>query len=195
MSKLIIYLMFLSILLVSSLLAATKENSTSKALSRKHKSNKSNKSNKRQEKVYGSVSKLVNLNEPEFDSYNVLTQNSGSLTTLEGPIAPFTETTNSRVSNSLNVSVMLGQNVVLPCAVRNIGSFKILWLRVRDGDVLAFDDMVISQDPRFSLSRKSVNESNLKIQSVKSSDSGEYACQINTQSLKAKLINLIIMSK
>lgn len=84
--------------------------------------------------------------------------------------------------------------MVLPCAVRNIGSFKILWLRVKDGDVLAYDDMIITQDSRFSLTRKSVNESNLKIQNVKSIDSGEYACQINTQSLKAKLINLIIMS-
>lgn len=204
MSKLIICVAILSFfLVVSSSLVNTKQNSSTRvALSRKNKSNKSNKSNKRQEKVYSSSvhSKLVNLNEPEFDSYNMLPQiSSSSSSSVSGgvydePIVSFMEAVSSRISNSLNMSVMLGQNVVLPCAVKNIGSFKILWLRVRDGDVLAYDDMIISQDPRFSLSRKSVNESNLKIQSVKASDSGEYACQINTQSLKAKLINLIIMT-
>lgn len=166
-------LILLSLLLLSSLLAAS--NSTRKKTKSKYKGNK------RQEKQLVApqpvASRLVNLNEPEFDSL----------------ADPYIEM--NTIQNTVNMSVMLGQNVILPCAVRNIASFKILWLRLKDGDVLAYDDMVITQDPRFSLIKKTLNESNLKIQSVKSTDSGEYACQINTQSLKAKLINLIIMSK
>lgn len=174
--KIAIYFILTLVLITNLIIETAHHNGTSM----RRKSNKSYKSgsknsnsnNKRQQPVINS--KLVsNLNEPEFDAH------------IFEPTKTY----------AVNISVMLGQNVVLPCAVRNIGSFKILWLRVKDGDVLAYDDMIITQDSRFSLNRKNLNESNLRIQSVKSTDSGEYACQINTQSLKAKLVNLIIMSR
>ena len=165
-------LVLISLILLSTLITAH-SNST-----RKKSKSKYNKGNKRQEKQPQAVaSRLVNLMEPEFDS-------------LADPFLQM-----NSIQNTVNMSVMMGQNVILPCAVRNIASFKILWLRLKDGDVLAYDDMVITQDSRFSLIKKTLNESNLRIENVKSTDSGEYACQINTQSLKAKLINLIIMSK
>ena len=176
--KIAIYFILTLVLITNLIIETAHHNGTT---SMRRKSNKSYKSgsknlnsnnNKRQQPVINS--KLVsNLNEPEFDAH------------IFEPTKTY----------AVNMSVMLGQNVVLPCAVRKIGSFKILWLRVKDGDVLAYDDMIITQDSRFSLNRKNLNESNLRIQSVKSTDSGEYACQINTQSLKAKLVNLIIMSK
>ena len=91
-----------------------------------------------------------------------------------------------------NVTSILGQPALLNCAVRNLGSFNILWLRVKDGDVLAFDDMLITQDSRFRLVKKSHSESNLIIHGVRSKDAGEYACQINTPQVKSKFINLIV---
>ena len=102
-----------------------------------------------------------------------------------------------RNSNALtiNVTAILGQSAFLPCAVRNLGTHNILWLRVKDGDVLAFDDMVITQDQRFKLIKKSANESNLLVQNVRLNDAGEYVCQINTESVKSKFVNLIILSK
>lgn len=93
-----------------------------------------------------------------------------------------------------NVTVKLGQNTLLTCSVRNIGSFKILWLRVKDGDVLAYDNLLITQDPRFQLIQNSVGESNLFIENAKESDAGEYVCQLNTETLKAKFSNLIVLS-
>lgn len=145
----------------------------------------------------------LNSDEPDFDytigkyqkdrfNYDVKSQydlsSSASLPFSSGPI--------SRPPNSLltNVTVVLGQNALLSCAVKNLGSHNILWLRVRDGDVLAYDDMLISQDPRIRLLKKTNNESSLFIQNVKLSDSGEYACQINTHSVKSKFINLIILT-
>ena len=94
-----------------------------------------------------------------------------------------------------NVTSILGHSALLTCAVRNLGSYNILWLRVKDGDVLAFDDMLITQDSRFRLVKKSNSESNLIIQAVRSKDAGEYACQINTHQVKSKFVNLIVFGK
>lgn len=96
---------------------------------------------------------------------------------------------------TINVTAILGQSAFLPCAVRNIGTYSLLWLRVSDGDVLAVDNMLITQDSRFSLVKKFSNESNLLIQGVKLTDAGEYVCQINTETVKSKIVNLIIFSK
>ena len=98
----------------------------------------------------------------------------------------------SRLSN---VTAVYGHTAMLTCAVRNLGSYNILWLRLRDGDVLAFDDMLITQDTRFRLVKKTPSESNLFIQGVRTTDAGEYACQINTQPVKSKFINLVVFSK
>jgi hypothetical protein len=124
--------------------------------------------------------------EPEFEtSVSAVSESFNSI--------PARRSNNLQLSD--NVTTILGHNALLPCSVRNIDSFKILWLRVKDGDVLAYDNLLISQDPRFSLIQSTPKESNLFIKSVKESDSGEYACQLNTNSLKVKFVNLVILSK
>ena len=148
------------------------ECSYQQATSKKHSNRvaKSNKTNKRQEQA----SVFPRVTEPEFDQ-SINYEKPRSIVT--------------------NITAIIGHNAYLPCVVRNIGSYKILWLRISDGDVLAYDNMLISQDSRFSLIKNFPNESNLLIQNVNLKDSGQYACQINTQSLKAKFVNLMVLSK
>jgi len=55
--------------------------------------------------------------------------------------------------------------------------------------------LLITQDPRFSLIQNSASESNLFIKNVRGNDAGEYACQLNTETLKAKFVSLIVLSK
>lgn len=164
------------------------ETTTSLNNYRKKSNHNRNKANKRQEKPEKSI-KIPSSDEPDFDlipTTTILSQIVFSVTNT-----PFTT---HRASNFMQLTAIVGQNVILPCAVRNLGVYNILWLRVKDGDVLAFDNMTITQDPRIKFAKKSHNESNLLIESVKLSDSGEYACQINTQSVKSKLINLSVLS-
>lgn len=99
-----------------------------------------------------------------------------------------------RTPNVEYINAILGQDVVLPCKVKNLGSHNILWLRLKDGDVIAYDNMTVTQDHRFMLEKRFESESNLIIREVKLSDSGDYACQINTPNLKSKIINLMILS-
>lgn len=105
-----------------------------------------------------------------------------------------TRRSNDILLSNYNLTAKLGHNALLPCSVRNIGSYKILWLRVSDGDVLAYDNMLISQDSRFQLIQNTAAESNLFIKGVRLSDAGEYACQLNTQTSKTKFINLLVQS-
>ncbi len=125
------------------------------------------------------IDQLDRSSEPEF-----LVDTPGSV--------PSRRSNDETVSN--DVTAIVSHNVLLPCAVRNIGSYKILWLRVKDGDVLAYDNLLITQDPRFSLIQNSASESNLFIKNVRESDAGEYACQLNTETLKAKFVNLVVLS-
>ncbi len=155
---------------------------------------------------FSSSSRSANsVDEPDFDyalgkyqkdqfSYDIANQKSHY--DMSSSSAGIPSVFPQRPPNSIltNLTVILGQNALLSCTVRNLGSHNILWLRVKDGDVLAYDDMLITQDPRIRLIKKNQNESSLFIQGVKLSDSGEYACQINTQFVKSKFINLIILS-
>lgn len=129
-----------------------------------------------------SVENIVTSSEPEF----MIPDTPGSVPARRSNDAL------SNVSN--NITSKLGHNALLPCSVRNIGSYKILWLRVRDGDVLAYDNMLITQDPRFSLIQNSASESNLFIKGVRIDDSGEYACQLNTKKSKTKFVNLVVQT-
>lgn len=196
----------------AKILSDTNNNGTTTS-KRRSKSHSSSKSHKRQQKsALTNTIKLFNFDEPDFDyKTNQQQQLQPNNINFEYPLGSTNNdlyydsyqhqqqnvqsTTTTKTSFTVNITATIGHNVVLPCAVRNLGVHNILWLRVRDGDVLAFDDMLITQDARFKLIRKGANESNLMIEGVRVSDSGEYACQINTYTVKSKLINLIILSK
>jgi hypothetical protein len=140
---------------------------------------------------------FASSNEPEFETLVQQTSEHSEHSLYDNSIEMFPAVAIKRTANSyaINVTAILGQSAFLPCAVRNLGTHNLLWLRVKDGDVLAYDDMLITQDQRFKLIKKASNESNLLLQNVKLSDSGEYVCQINTDSVKSKSVNLIILSE
>jgi hypothetical protein len=139
-------------------------------------------------------------NEPDFEAINSSPFSSQSTTSLTNN--PNNQDQESKSPEQpkkahliqMNITAVVGQEAVLPCSVRNLGSHHILWLRVRDGDVLAFDEMMITQEPRFRVEKKTPTQSNLVISNIQPRDAGEYACQINTNSVKSKFINLIILS-
>jgi hypothetical protein len=156
--------------------------------------NKSNYMRRREEKL---------ANEPDFESINsspFSSQSTSSLTNSTNELeflnqeGKVTETTKKLHPIQMNITAVVGQEAILPCSVRNLGSHHILWLRVRDGDVLAFDEMMITQESRFRVEKKTPTQSNLVISNIQPRDAGEYACQINTNSVKSKFINLVILS-
>ncbi|XP_014255975.1 lachesin-like [Cimex lectularius] len=87
-----------------------------------------------------------------------------------------------------NVTVPLGREAVLSCAVKNLGHFKVGWLRAEDQTVLSLDTRVVTHNFRVSVSHEPDSETwRLHIRQVKYSDRGCYMCQINTNTMKKQL--------
>ncbi|XP_014256573.2 MAM domain-containing glycosylphosphatidylinositol anchor protein 2-like isoform X2 [Cimex lectularius] len=71
-----------------------------------------------------------------------------------------------------NYRVVIGDTLVLPCEVENLGTYVLLWRR--GASVLTADKMMVTRDTRFRL----VDGFNLEISDVMPQDAGDYVCQI-----------------
>ncbi|XP_073972941.1 lachesin-like [Rhodnius prolixus] len=87
-----------------------------------------------------------------------------------------------------NVTVPLGREAILSCTVRNLGLFKVGWLRAEDQTVLSLDKRVVTHNSRISVSQDSDRDTwRLHIRQIKYSDRGCYMCQINTTKMKKQV--------
>ncbi|XP_073988666.1 klingon isoform X2 [Rhodnius prolixus] len=76
------------------------------------------------------------------------------------------------VTRGQNYRVVIGDTLVLPCEVENLGTYVLLWRR--GASVLTADKIMVTRDSRFRL----VDGFNLEISDVMPQDAGDYVCQI-----------------
>ncbi|XP_018913118.2 lachesin isoform X1 [Bemisia tabaci] len=87
-----------------------------------------------------------------------------------------------------NVTVHLGKEAVLKCQVKDLGNYKVGWIRAEDQTILALHTRVVTHSARFSVSHDALNESwNLHIRQIKETDRGCYMCQVNTSIMKKQV--------
>ena len=67
---------------------------------------------------------------------------------------------------------MVGDTIVLPCKVKNLGSYVLLWRR--GAAVLTAQNLMVTRDARFKI----IDGYNLQISNVRITDAGDYVCQI-----------------
>jgi len=92
----------------------------------------------------------------------------------------------------LNISARLDSTVVLPCRVTNLGIVSVSWLRAPQLTVLSSGSYMFSSSSRMSLLHDEGSpDYNLQISRVKSTDAGQYLCQLNTQPTQSARVNLI----
>ncbi|KAG5669206.1 hypothetical protein PVAND_017099 [Polypedilum vanderplanki] len=87
----------------------------------------------------------------------------------------------------LKFIVPVGHNVTFRCEFKNLGNFKIGWIKENDNKlVLALGSRMITQDLRISAN---LNENfyELYITKVDLNDSGIYACRVNTDPPKQQI--------
>ncbi|XP_059141251.1 limbic system-associated membrane protein-like [Physella acuta] len=92
----------------------------------------------------------------------------------------------------VNVTVKEKSTATLPCSVSSLGSYQIVWTD-QVSTVLTLEDRRIIDDERISLERPYTRDWNLHIRDVRYSDQGIYNCQINTNPVRLKTINLIVL--
>ncbi|XP_060607228.1 opioid-binding protein/cell adhesion molecule homolog [Ruditapes philippinarum] len=88
-----------------------------------------------------------------------------------------------------NITVVEGNTAMLPCAVKNLGDHKVIWTSP-SRLLLTHMDRRIIDDTRYSVERPFSSDWNLRIQNVRSSDRGNYICQVNTNPVISTIVIL-----
>lgn len=85
-----------------------------------------------------------------------------------------------------NVTVAIGRQATLSCAVSHLGSYKVAWVKVDTQTILAIHHHVITRNYRINLSHSDEKYWYLHIKDVQEADRGYYMCQINTTPMKSQ---------
>ncbi|CAG9855186.1 unnamed protein product [Phyllotreta striolata] len=86
-----------------------------------------------------------------------------------------------------NLTVAVGREAVLNCAVDNLSPYKVAWLKVDTQTILTIYNHVITKNNRIGVSNSERNIWHLHIKDVRESDQGWYMCQINTDPMKSQV--------
>ncbi|CAH1113460.1 unnamed protein product [Psylliodes chrysocephalus] len=92
------------------------------------------------------------------------------------------------------IHASLGQTLLLPCTVRNLGNKVVSWIRSKDLHILTSGRHTFSSDRRFeSVHTDSSGDFwGLRIRGALVSDMGQYECQVNTEPKMSLAISLIV---
>ncbi|XP_062715385.1 uncharacterized protein LOC115261300 [Aedes albopictus] len=86
-----------------------------------------------------------------------------------------------------NVTFPAGREAVLTCSVKNLGRYKVGWLRASDQTVLALQGRVVTHNARISVVHEDMRTWRLRIRQLRESDRGCYMCQINASPMKKQI--------
>ncbi|CAO1425000.1 unnamed protein product [Diamesa hyperborea] len=82
---------------------------------------------------------------------------------------------------------VIGDTIILPCKVKDLGSYVLLWRR--GTSVLTAASLMVTRDSRFKL----VDGYNLQIGNVRIQDAGDYVCQIGDQEARDQVHTVEIL--
>ncbi|KAG8192560.1 hypothetical protein JTE90_015195 [Oedothorax gibbosus] len=84
-----------------------------------------------------------------------------------------------------NVTVAAGQEAILSCAVDNLGTYRVAWLRLETQSLLTIQKHLLLKNSRLTVKNPDYRHWNLHIHDVQESDRGGYMCQVNTVPMKS----------
>ncbi|XP_012261483.3 opioid-binding protein/cell adhesion molecule homolog isoform X2 [Athalia rosae] len=85
-----------------------------------------------------------------------------------------------------NVTAPVGREAILACIVKDLGVYKVAWLRVDTQTILTITNHVITKNHRIEVTHSDHLTWFLHIREVRETDRGWYMCQINTDPMKSQ---------
>ena len=96
-----------------------------------------------------------------------------------------------------NVTVSEGGNATLTCTLARRGSHKVAWIHLDTRAVLSVHKLVISANPRLSVSHHDSRAGHsvwqLHIREVEPGDEGQYECQVSTETKLSSIKHLQVI--
>eukprot|EP00093_Oithona_nana_P008613 08613.XXX_287334_271768_1 [CDS] Oithona nana genome sequencing. len=93
-----------------------------------------------------------------------------------------------------NVTVIKGKTAMLACVVRDVGKAAVSWMRLRDINLLAINEVTNTKDKRIkAIHVPDSDRWSLRIQDTKLSDDGAYECQVTTDIQTATIVHLKVL--
>ncbi|XP_048254393.1 hemicentin-2-like [Haliotis rufescens] len=95
---------------------------------------------------------------------------------------------------SENLTVIAGTTAVLPCGVKNLGSYQVVWTGGKNQSLLTYRSRRTTEDKRFRIDKPYHKDWNLHIENVNVDDEGLYTCQVNTNRRLSRFVFLTVQS-
>ncbi|XP_076059177.1 uncharacterized protein LOC143035893 [Oratosquilla oratoria] len=89
-----------------------------------------------------------------------------------------------------NITEIKGRDIKFTCVVKNLGEYKVGWVKADTKAIQAIHHQVVTHNPRVAVTYRDRTTWNLHIRDVQEDDSGVYMCQVNTDPMIAEMGHL-----
>lgn len=92
-----------------------------------------------------------------------------------------------------NVTVPEGKECSFTCIVKNLGGYRVAWIRYDTKALLAIHDHVITNNQKIHVTHNDKDTWTMTIRQVNLQDAGFYMCQVNSKPMLSKLGHLNVV--
>jgi len=93
----------------------------------------------------------------------------------------------------VNRSIGVDRDVTFTCSVKNLGRYKVGWVKADTKAIQAIGNQIITHNARVSVSGDFKSTFNLHIKQVAVEDAGNYMCQVNTDPMTFQTAHMAVM--
>jgi len=113
----------------------------------------------------------------------------GVLYTLKGTVGLAPEF----IGRLSNVTISQGRDASFACSVRNLGGFKVAWIKSDTKAILAIHNHVITNNQRMDVTHNDKDTWTLTLKNVQTDDRGPYMCQVNSTPVRKQIAHLQVV--
>lgn len=113
----------------------------------------------------------------------------GILFSFEGTVGQSPEF----IGSIANVTISQGRDAAFACSVKNLGGFKVAWIKSDTKAILAIHDHVITNNARLDITHNDKDTWTLTLRNVQTEDRGPYMCQVNSTPVRKQIAHLEVV--